>query len=86
MADEEVITCCGRRETHKQGVLSDTVHCHREESNPSRPQIQSLSPNVLPQMPQNFSVKLCVDSLALGDELAMNNTADVEKHKEHGLR
>jgi hypothetical protein len=26
------------------------------------------------------------DSLALGDEFAMNNAADVEKHDEHGLR
>jgi hypothetical protein len=36
-------------------------------------------------MPQNFTVKLCVDGLALGDEFAMNNAADVEKHYEHGL-
>jgi hypothetical protein len=36
-------------------------------------QIQSLLPNVLPQMLQNFAVKLCVDSLALGDKFAMNN-------------
>jgi hypothetical protein len=49
------------------------------------PQIRPLSPNVLPQMLQNFAVKLCVDSLALGDEFAMNNAADVEKHDEHGL-
>jgi hypothetical protein len=50
------------------------------------PQIQALSPNVLPHTPQNFAVKLCVDSLALGHEFAMNNAADVEKHDEHGLR
>jgi hypothetical protein len=50
------------------------------------PQIQSLSPNVLPQMPQNFAVKLCVDSLARGDEFTMNSGADVKKHDEHGLR
>jgi hypothetical protein len=50
------------------------------------PQMRSLSPNVLPQMPQNFAVKLFVDDLALGDEFAMNNAADVEKHDEHGLR
>jgi hypothetical protein len=50
------------------------------------PQIRSLSPNVLPQTLQNFAVKLFVDGLALGDELAMNNAADVEKHDEHGLR
>jgi hypothetical protein len=48
------------------------------------PQIQSLSPNVL-QTLQNFAVKLCVDGLALGDEFAMNNAADVEKHVEHSL-
>jgi hypothetical protein len=48
-------------------------------------QIRSLSPNVLPQMPQNFAVKLCVDSLALGDEFTMNNAAEVEKHDEDGL-
>jgi hypothetical protein len=50
------------------------------------PQIWSLSPNVLPQMSRNFAVKLCVYSLALGDEFVMNNAADVEKHDEHGLR
>jgi hypothetical protein len=49
------------------------------------PQIRSLSPNFLPQTPQNFAVKLCVDDLALGDKFAMNNSADVEKHDEHGL-
>jgi hypothetical protein len=49
------------------------------------PQIWSLSLNVLPQTPQNFAVKLCVDGLALGDEFAINNVADVEKHNEHGL-
>jgi hypothetical protein len=36
------------------------------------PQIWSLSPNVLPQMPQNFTVKLCFDGLALEDKFAMN--------------
>jgi hypothetical protein len=50
------------------------------------PQIRSLSPNVLRQTPQNFAVKLCADGLALGDEFAMNNAADVEKQDEHGLR
>jgi hypothetical protein len=50
------------------------------------PQIRSLSPNVLPQTPQNFAVKLCVDGLALGNEFAMNNAPDAEKHDEHGLR
>jgi hypothetical protein len=50
------------------------------------PQILSLSANVLPQTPQNFAVTLCVDGLALGDEFAMSNAADVEKHDEHGLR
>jgi hypothetical protein len=49
------------------------------------PQIWLLLPNVLPQTPQNFTVKLCVDGLALGDEFAMNSAADVEKHNEHGL-
>jgi hypothetical protein len=49
------------------------------------PQILSLSPNVLPQTPQNFAVKLFVDGLALGDEFTMNNAADVQKHDEHGL-
>jgi hypothetical protein len=42
------------------------------------PQIQSLSPNVLPETPLNFTVKLCVDDLALGDEFAMNSAVDVE--------
>jgi hypothetical protein len=41
--------------------------------------------NILPQMPPNFTVKLCVDGLVLGDEFTMNNTTDVEKHDEHGL-
>jgi hypothetical protein len=50
------------------------------------PQNRLLSPNVLPQTPQNFAVKLCVDGLALGDEFAMNNAMDVEKHDEHGLQ
>jgi hypothetical protein len=50
------------------------------------PQIQSLSLNVLPQTPQNFSLKLCVDGLALGDEFTINNAVDVETHDEHGLR
>jgi hypothetical protein len=49
------------------------------------PQIQSLSPNVLPETPQNSAVKLCVDGLALEDEFAMNNAEDVEKHDEHSL-
>jgi hypothetical protein len=49
-------------------------------------QIWLLSPNVLPQMPQNFAVKLCVDGLALEDEFAMNTAADFEMHDEHGLR
>jgi hypothetical protein len=49
------------------------------------PQIQSLSLNVPPQTPQNFTVKLCIDYLALGDKFAMNNAANVEKHNEHGL-
>jgi heme oxygenase len=50
------------------------------------PQIRSLSPNVLPQTPQNFAVKLCVEGLALGDKFVMNKAADVEKHDEHGFR
>jgi hypothetical protein len=49
------------------------------------PQIWSLLPNILPRTPQNFTGKLCVDTLALGDELAMNNVADVKKCNEHGL-
>jgi hypothetical protein len=49
------------------------------------PQIRLLSPNVLPQTPQNIAVKHFVDCLALGDEFAMNNAADIEKHDEHGL-
>jgi hypothetical protein len=48
-------------------------------------QIRSLSLNVLPQTPQNFAIILFVDGLALRDEFAMNNAADVEKHDEHGL-
>jgi hypothetical protein len=36
------------------------------------PQIRSLSQNVLPQTPQNFAVKLCVDGVPLWDEFAMN--------------
>jgi hypothetical protein len=51
----------------------------------SAPQIRSLSPNVLPQTLQNFTVKLCVDGLALGDKFAMNSAVDVEKHYEHVL-
>jgi hypothetical protein len=50
------------------------------------PQILSLSPNDLPQTPQNFAEKLYVDGLALGNKFAMNNAADVEKHDEQGLR
>jgi hypothetical protein len=50
------------------------------------PQIWSLSLNVLLETPQNFTVKLCVDGLALGDKFVMNNDADVEKQDEHGLR
>jgi hypothetical protein len=49
------------------------------------PQIRSLLENVLPQTPQNFSVKLCVDGLDLGDEFVMNNAMDVMKHDEHVL-
>jgi hypothetical protein len=49
------------------------------------PQIWLLSPNVLPQTPQNFAVKLCVDGLSFGDEFATNNAMDVKKHDEHGL-
>jgi hypothetical protein len=49
------------------------------------PQIRSLSPNVLPQTSQNFTVELCVDGLALEDKFEMNNATDVEKHGEHGL-
>jgi hypothetical protein len=49
------------------------------------PQMQSLSLNILPQTPQKFAVKLCVDGVTRGDEFAMNNPADVEKHEEHGL-
>jgi hypothetical protein len=37
-------------------------------------------------MPQNFTVKLCVDGLALGDKFMKNNAADVEKHNEYGFR
>jgi hypothetical protein len=50
------------------------------------PHIQSLSPNVLPETPQIFAVKCCVDGLALGDEFAMNNASNMEKQDEHGLR
>jgi hypothetical protein len=49
------------------------------------PQIRSLSPNILLQTLQNFAVKLCVEGLALGDEFAMKNVVDVEKHDKHGL-
>jgi hypothetical protein len=49
------------------------------------PQIQSLSPNVLPQTAQNFAVKLCVDGLALGDEFMMNDAVNVKKHNARGL-
>jgi hypothetical protein len=35
-AGAEAITCCGWRETHERGVLGDTVHCRRGESNSSR--------------------------------------------------
>jgi hypothetical protein len=35
-------------------------------------------------MLQNFTVKLCVDGLALGDKFAMNNATDIKKH-EQGL-
>jgi hypothetical protein len=76
----EAITCCGWQETREQGVLGDRVHCRHGESN------SSLLPNVLPQTPQKFAVKLCADGLAMGDEFVMNNATDVEKHNEHGLR
>jgi hypothetical protein len=55
-----------------------------EYPNLCTPQIRSLSPNVLSQMPQNFAVQFYFDGLALGDQLVMNN-ADVEKQGEHGL-
>jgi hypothetical protein len=66
-------------------VLGDRVIVIVENSILHAPQIQLLLPNVLPQTPQNFSVKLCVDGLALWDEFMMNNPADVGKHDEHGL-
>jgi hypothetical protein len=58
-------------------IMENTILC--------MPQIRSLSPNVLPQTPQIFAVNLCVDGLALGNEFAMSNAADVEKHDKHGL-
>jgi hypothetical protein len=72
-AGAEAITCCGWRETHERGVLGDSVHCRR-----GKIQFAECSPS--------NAAKLCVDGLALGDEFAMNNAADVEKHYEHGFR
>jgi hypothetical protein len=52
----------------------------------STQQIWSLSQNVLPETPQNFAIKLCVDGLALGDEFEMNNVMYIKNHSEHDLR
>jgi hypothetical protein len=80
----EARTCCGWRETHERGALGDgTLSSWRIKF--FAPQIRSLSLNVHPQTPQNFTVKLRVDGLALGDEFTMNNAADVEKHDENGF-
>jgi hypothetical protein len=62
-------------------VWSVTVNCRHGESNSSRATDQVAFANVLPQMLQNFAVKLCVDGLALWDEFAMNNAADVKKRR-----
>jgi hypothetical protein len=50
------------------------------------PQIRLLLLNILPLTPQSFTVKLYVNGLALEDEFAMNNAANIEKHGEHSLR
>jgi hypothetical protein len=75
----------GEKLTNEEGAVTEFIVI---VENPilCAPKIQSLSPNVLPQTPQNFAVKLCSDGLALGDEFTMNNAVDVKKHDEHGFR
>jgi hypothetical protein len=83
LREKEAIACCGWRVTHVRGVLGDRVNCRRGESNSS----SATDPVAFAECsPSNAAVKLCVEGPALGDEFAMNNPTDVEKHDEHGLR
>jgi hypothetical protein len=79
----EAITC-GWRETH-EGVLGGRVHCRHGESNSLHATDLASFAECSPSKPQNFTVKLCVDSLALGDEFGMKNATNVEKHDKHSL-
>jgi hypothetical protein len=81
LARAEAITCCGWRETHERG---DRVHCRREESNPSRATDPVAFAECSPLNVAELRSKLCVNGLALGNEFAINNAADVEKHNECG--
>ena len=48
-------------------------------------QFRSFAPNVFPQTLENGTVELCVDSLSLGDEFPVHNTANVEKNDKHAF-
>jgi hypothetical protein len=66
-------------------VLGDTVHCRCGESNSSRATDPIAFTDCSLSNAAELRSKTFVDGLALGDEFAMNNATDVEKH-EHGLR
>ena len=48
-------------------------------------QFRPFPPNVLPRTPQTTAVELAVDGLALGDEITVNNPANVAENDEHVL-
>jgi hypothetical protein len=49
------------------------------------PLVWMFALNALPQLLQNLTVKLAIDTLTRGYEFLVDNSLDVEKNNQHGL-
>jgi hypothetical protein len=47
------------------------------------PLVWTFAPNALPQLLQNLTVKLAIDSLTRGYEFLVDNSLDVKKNDQH---
>lgn len=61
------------------------MHCRCREFNSSRATDLVALTEYSPSIRKNVEVKLSFHDLAMRDDIAMNNVADVETHDENGL-
>jgi hypothetical protein len=65
--------------------MCERVRCHGGETNCFSSTCLDVCADALPQLLQNLTVKLAIDSLTRGYKFLVDSALDVEKNDQHGL-